>query len=106
MLQGRSEQFNGSLQFTRCAPPPVNTPRPVGLRCCETVRPPNLLDGKADKRLDQSGCNVIGHFVLNRKYVGQFAVVSLRPDVKTILDVDQLRGHADPVANFTHAALE
>ena len=106
MLQGCSEQFNGSLQFTRCAPPPVNTSSPVGLRCCETVRPPNERRRKTGKRFDQCGRNVMGHFVLNLEYVRQFAIVSLRPDMITILDVNQLRGQADPVANFAHAALE
>ena len=43
--------------------------------------------------------------VLDGKDVFEVAVIPLRPDMITTLGFDQLRGHANAVTRFAHAAL-
>ena len=58
---------------------------------------------KADlQRLD----DLLRHIVLNREDVGKIAIIPLRPGMAAALAVDQLTGHAYPVARLAHAALQ
>ena len=54
-------------------------------------------DGPGDRQRD---------LVLHCKYVGQITVVTLRPNVVAGLGVDELRGHANPLAAPAHAAFQ
>ena len=61
------------------------------------------------RRLDppgQGGDDRRGHLVLDREDVLEVAVVALGPDVAVGIGVDQLHGHAHPVARLAHAALD
>ena len=64
----------------------------------------NLL-GRIQLRLDRRD-HPLGDLVLHRENVGEVAVVALGPDVVAGCGFDQLRGDADAVAGFAHAAFE
>src|SRR5438128_5070736 len=44
--------------------------------------------------------------ILNREDVGHLAVVALGPEMKTIGDLDELRGDSDAVTRLPNASLE
>jgi hypothetical protein len=48
----------------------------------------------------------LGDLILHCEDVGEVAVVALSPDVLAGLGLDELRGDADPIADFAQAALE
>ena len=54
------------------------------------------------QRPDDAACDV----VLNREDIVHFAVEAVGPQLVAALRVDELRGHAQPLAGLAHAALE
>ena len=58
-----------------------------------------------DARRDRAG-DLVGHLVLDGEDVLEAAIVALGPDVMPIGCVDELRGDANAVPGFAHAAFE
>ena len=56
-------------------------------------------------RLESRG-NFLREIGLNRKDVGQIAVVIFRPNVLVVIRVDQLHAHSDAIASATDAAFQ
>src|SRR4029077_3335044 len=57
------------------------------------------------RRLDRAS-DASRDFVLNRKYVGQIAVIRLRPHVRARCCLDELGVNTSAIARFAHATLE
>ena len=72
---------------------------------CQDWRVPRLrrLGGQRDLK---GARNRLGDVVLDGEDVGQFAVVAFRPQVITVLGVNELCGDADASARPAHAAFE
>jgi hypothetical protein len=76
-----------------------------GIQTVRKLTASPLLLGLCHRWLDCSG-NASGDFVLNRKYVGQTAVIALGPHVRARCCLDELGRDAHAIARFAHAPLE
>src|SRR5215468_2660688 len=65
-----------------------------------------LLDfGRDNARLDRGG-NAPGDLVLEGKDIGQFTIVTIRPQVMAARGLDELGGDANTIGGPPHAAFE
>ena len=89
--------------------PPVMRQRPHHqVPCVHAVgrlAPAAKILGSVDLRFDR-GDDGVGDLVLHREYVGQIAVVMLRPDMAAGRGIVELRGDADAIAASSHAAFD
>jgi hypothetical protein len=74
-----------------------HVPRGFTLR----VAVPRRLDAAKQGRSDGRG-----DLVLDREYVLEFAVVTLRPKMRLGFAVDELHGHPYPIRSLAHASLD
>jgi hypothetical protein len=65
------------------------------------VAVPRRLDAAKQGRSDGRG-----DLVLDREYVLEFAVVTLRPKMRLGFAVDELDGHPYPIRSLAHASLD
>src|SRR4029077_17240611 len=80
----------------------------ISLPSIQTVRKLTanpLLLGFRHRRFNRIG-DAPGDFVLNRKYIGQIAVIALGPHVRARRCLDKLSGDASAIAGFAHATLK
>ena len=61
--------------------------------------------GGAERHLQRAD-DLLGHVVLDGEYVGQVAIIALRPEMGSIAGVDELRRDADTVGRVADAAFE
>ena len=50
--------------------------------------------------------NGMRQFILQGEQIAEIAIVILRPEMKSVVTVDQLRGHPNALAGAAHAAFE
>ena len=84
------------------------TPAQIVLVCFD-VRRRNLFDcflfviGENDA---QCGDDIRGYLVLNGEYVFELAIVPLRPELRVVSRIDELRSYAKTLARLANASLE
>ncbi len=67
---------------------------------------PRLSGRFADDLRKQRRRDLCGNFVLHRENIVQVAIVGVRPQVKAVVDTNQLRRDPHPVATLAHRPLE
>src|SRR3974377_1009193 len=54
----------------------------------------------------QRSDDLLREFVLHREYVGEIAIETVRPNVRTVGSVDKLAGNAPAIAGLAHASFQ
>src|ERR1019366_10487964 len=62
--------------------------------------------GRSGKLHPQRGRNGLRDLVLHSEYIRQLAVIALRPEMRAVLGVDELRRHSDAASGTAYAAFE